>query len=137
MKRRTVLTLGTAFALSPLAAFAGSKTLEYKNDGDVQKLLDAGHTVFVDFYTTWCGTCNSQKRTIASLRDENPDYDANITFIKVDWDQFSQSDVAVMYNIPRRSTLLMLRGERELGRIVAGTARSEIKALMDKGLVSA
>lgn len=37
-------------------------------------------------------------------------------------------------SIPRRSTLIVLRGDEELGRIVAGTSEAQIKGLMDKGL---
>lgn len=37
-------------------------------------------------------------------------------------------------NIPRRSTLILLKDDAELGRIVAGTAKSRIKKLMDMGL---
>jgi hypothetical protein len=39
--------------------------------------------------------------------------------------------------IPRRSTLVVLRGNQELGRIVAQTGRDEIKALMDTALAAA
>lgn len=58
-------------------------------------------------------------------------------FVRVDWDKYGQDDVAVFRNIPRRSTLIVLKGEDELGRIVAGTSESDIKALMDKGLAAA
>ena len=58
-------------------------------------------------------------------------------FVRVDWDKYGQDDVAVFRNIPRRSTLTVLKGEDELGRIVAGTSESDIKALMDKGLAAA
>jgi thioredoxin 1 len=40
-------------------------------------------------------------------------------------------------NIPRRSTLVVLKGNKELGRIVAGTAKDDIKALMDLALQAA
>ena len=42
--------------------------------------------------------------------------------------------VTTSRNIPRRSTLIVLRGSEELGRIVAGTRKSDIKTLMDLGL---
>jgi hypothetical protein len=42
--------------------------------------------------------------------------------------------VAVRRSIPRRSTLLVLRGNQELGRIVAGTSATDIRQLMDRGL---
>lgn len=71
---------------------------------------------------------------INALREADPAYDAAMTFVKVDWDAFRTADVTVSRNIPRRSTLLVLRGDEELGRIVAGTGESQIKALMDLGL---
>ena len=72
-----------------------------------------------------------------ALREENPAYDANVTFIKVDWDTYKDAAITVMNNIPRRSTLIVLKGEDELGRVVAGTSRSVIKELMDVALGAA
>ena len=40
-------------------------------------------------------------------------------------------------NIPRRSTLVVLKGDKELGRVVAETGRDKIKALMDTALAAA
>jgi hypothetical protein len=40
-------------------------------------------------------------------------------------------------NIPRRSTLVVLKGDQELGRIVAGTRKGDIKALLDRALQAA
>jgi hypothetical protein len=54
----------------------------------------------------------------------------------VDWDEDSSSPISTDYNIPRRSTLLVLKGDRELGRIVAGTGRGQIKELLDAGLTA-
>jgi len=133
MKRRAFIALGGAAALSPLMAIAATKPLTYKT-GLVEQHLAAGKTVFVDFYTSWCSTCRAQGRAVEALRDENPAYDENIVFVKVDWDIHSGSAIAKKYKIPRRSTLMVLRGEDELGRIVAGTSRNAIKALMDTGL---
>jgi len=90
--------------------------------------------VFVDYSATWCGTCKRQERVINALRASDPAYDAKLTFIKVDWDTYKNADVTVFRNIPRRSTLIVLRGEDELGRIVAGTSENAIKGLMDTGL---
>ena len=71
---------------------------------------------------------------ITKLRNENSAYDENIVFIRVDWDTYSNHEISVMNNIPRRSTLVLLRGDEELGRIVAGTSEAKIKSLMDLGL---
>lgn len=99
--------------------------------------LGAGKTVFLDFKASWCSTCAAQERVITALREENPAYDQAISFINVDWDQWGEGDLVQSLNIPRRSTLVVLKGDQELGRIVAGTARDEIKALMDLALEAA
>lgn len=39
--------------------------------------------------------------------------------------------------MPRRSTLVVLKGDQELGRIVAITSTDKIKALMDTALAAA
>ena len=134
MQRRTFLTSVAAITLAgPAIAASG---MAYK-PGLVQQELDSGKTVFVDFYTDWCTTCRRQDRVIKSLLAANPAYEENISFVAVDWDIHSKSDQSVSLNIPRRSTLVVLRGEDELGRIVAGTKETDIKALLDKALASA
>lgn len=131
MNRRDVLLLGASTLL--LAGRAGATNIDY-TPGLVQQRLAAGETVFVDFFAPWCGTCRTQERHIEALRAENPAYDAAMTFIRVDWDTYGRGELAQRLQIPRRSTLVLLRGDQELGRIVAGTSRSDIQALMDLGL---
>lgn len=131
MHRRTFLIGTAALTLAPLAAHA--RFVDYA-PGAIQAALAEGKTVFVDYSASWCGTCARQARVITALREQNPGYDAAMTFIKVDWDTYRDHEVTTSRNIPRRSTLLVLRGDEELGRIVAGTSESQIKALMDAGL---
>jgi thioredoxin 1 len=102
--------------------------------GDIKKALTNDETVFVDYSAEWCGTCKRQKRIIEKLRSQNPEYNAAITFVTVDWDLFRSDEVTTSRNIPRRSTLIVLKGDKELGRIVAGTSESDIRELMDIGL---
>lgn len=132
MKRRTVLTLALSASLAPLSAFA-AEFVEY-SPGVIQTELDAGKTVFVDYSASWCGTCKRQARVINALRDADPAYDEAMTFVKVDWDTYKNHEVTMFRDIPRRSTLIVLRGDEELGRIVAGTSESQIKELMSAGL---
>lgn len=132
MKRRSFIALSTAALFAPIAARADG-FIDYV-PGAIQEALDAGQTVFVDFSAVWCSTCARQERVINALRAENPAYDAAMTFIKVDWDTYARHEVATSRSIPRRSTLLVLRNDQELGRIVAGTATGAIKELMDRGL---
>lgn len=134
MIRRTFLVMSAcAVIAAATSVHASTDSVEYM-PGDIKAALAKGETVFVDYYASWCGTCKRQGRVISELRSKNPAYDKAMKFFKVDWDVYASHEVSKSRNIPRRSTLLVLKGDKELGRIVAGTSESEIKKLMDKGL---
>jgi thiol-disulfide isomerase/thioredoxin len=133
MKRREFILLTAAAGLAPALAQAA---VDYK-PGLVEKHLAAGDTVFLDFKTDWCTTCRAQERVINALRSKNPAYNENIVFINVDYDEYGGSDFTRGLRIPRRSTLVVLKGEEELGRIVAETSSKTIQALMDTALEAA
>ncbi|MEM9583893.1 MAG: thioredoxin family protein [Pseudomonadota bacterium] len=135
MKRRVFLA--GALALLPLSAMAGPAMIDFDDSDPIRKALSQGKTVLVDYAADWCSTCAVQERTIASLRAADPIYDANVVFVRVDWDKYGRAPVARDRKIPRRSTLIVLKGNKELGRIVAGTRRADIKALMDKAVAAA
>ena len=135
MNRRDFFALtGAAAVTMPMPAWA--KPLDY-TEGLVKQHLAKGETVFLDFKTDWCTTCAAQERVLNALKKSNPEYEKSITFINVDWDVHSRSALAIDLNIPRRSTLVVLRGDQELGRIVAGTSKKDIQALMDTALSAA
>ena len=134
MKRRDFMLAFGASTLVPMAAKAAGMAY---TEGLVQEKLAAGETVFLDFKASWCTTCRAQERVINALKEANPAYAQNITFIDIDWDEFGRSDIVDRYNVPRRSTLIVLKGDQELGRIVAGTSQSDIQALMDAALTAA
>ena len=132
--RQFLITTTAAFTL-PALARAGERV--FYTPGLAEAAIDAGKVVFLDFWTGWCSTCAAQDRVITALRRENPGYDAAITFITVDWDIYADGALAKALNIPRRSTLVALNGDDEIGRIVAGTSKRDIKALMDAALAAA
>ena len=132
MKRRIFLAMVAAATVAPIVAMA-SDYVTY-TDGVIETALAEGKTVFVDYSASWCSTCHRQERVINALRAQDPAYDAAMTFVKVDWDDYGDHEVAVFRNVPRRSTLIVLRGDAELGRVVAGTSQAQIKELMDTGL---
>ena len=59
---------------------------------------------------------------------ENSAYQA-VTVMKVDWSVHSGSDIAQEHNVRRRSTLVMLSGGEEVGRVIGSTSRDDIEAL--------
>lgn len=138
MNRRDFMMLTAIVSTAPaLPAFAGIKGGIDYTPGLVEDRLAAGETVFLDFSATWCATCKAQERVIDALIAENPAYLQAVTFIVVDWDRYATDPLTQRLNIPRRSTLVVLKGERELGRIVAGTSEKEIRNLMDLALAAA
>lgn len=134
MNRRTFIALAAALAAAP--ALLSAAPLDY-TEGLVKKHLAKGDVVFVDFKASWCGVCAAQERVIKKLKAENPAYADKITFINVDWDAFKRADLTKELKIPRRSTLVVLKGDQELGRIVAQTSEASIKSLMDTALSAA
>ena len=137
MNRREFLALTAAVSLVPalLPRAAHAAPLDY-TPGLAEARLAAGETVFLDFKASWCTTCAAQERVLDALKAANPAYEAQITFINVDWDLYADDPLTQRLNIARRSTLVVLRGEAELGRIVAVTAQSDIQALMDLALAA-
>ncbi len=130
MNRRFFIAATAALVAAPKVLLAAEGMTEYA-PGLILEKLSAGETVLVDYSATWCSTCKRQERVINELRASNPEFDENISFVKVDWDTYSGHEVTTSRKIPRRSTLILLKGEEELGRIVAGTSSDQIKALLE------
>ena len=135
MNRRTLILSGAATLVMP-AAPALASAVNYV-PGLLKKHPAAADTVFLDFTASWCGTCRAQGRVLESLKAENRAYDQNIVFIDVDWDTYGNSVMADRLKIPRRSTLVAMKGKKEIGRIVADTSKRNIKTLVDAALGAA
>lgn len=69
---------------------------------------------------------------LKKLRASYPEYNKAITFILVDWDTFRDKPVTTSRRIPRRSTFVLIKGGKEVKRLVAVTSEQAIKALLDQ-----
>jgi thioredoxin 1 len=134
MLKRSFLLGSLAIIASAVIPAQAAPGFVMYTPGVIENALKDGKIVFVDYSATWCGTCKAQERVIDGLLNGNPAYGKAMTFVRVDWDEYGEQAVTTDRNIPRRSTLLVLKGDKELGRIVAGTSEAEIKALLDMGL---
>ena len=132
MKRRTFISFIAALALAPSLATAASDTPNLIKDA-----LAEGKTVFVDYAADWCPVCKRQERLISQIRERNPIYDKHIMFVRVDWNVYNDHEVTESRNVPRQSTLLILHGDEELGRMVGGYDINKMQGLMDLGLAKA
>ena len=72
---------------------------------------------------------------LQQLRVSHPQYNKSITFILIDWDTYKNSDVTTSRKIPRRSTMVLIKGGDEVGRLVAQTSEQKIKGLLHKAVV--
>ena len=68
-----------------------------------------------------------------ALLDRNPAYRA-VTILRVDWDTHRDGDLVKRLDVRRRSTLVMFRGDQEVGRVVAQTDAGSIEALFKAAL---
>lgn len=130
LSRRSLLVAGAAGLVAALAAPAMALSVTTYTPDVLAAAQASGKPFLIDFYATWCTTCRAQERVIEGLMEENPDYRA-IPVIRVDWDEHERGELVRSMGIPRRSTLVVMQGTAELGRLVAGTGKDQIRALLD------
>lgn len=135
MKRRIFLSAVFSILITSQVGYAKERI--FYSPGLAEAAIEEGKVVFLDFWTNWCTTCVAQDRVIRELRSSNQTYDSRITFITVNWDQHSDAQISKRLKVLRRSTLIAMKGSKELGRLVAATSRKDIKELMDKALLAA
>mgnify|MGYP002884051864 CR=1 FL=1 len=128
-----IATLSLLLTAATIAAQAETSWTNYK-PGLVNSALDRGETVLLGYLSSWWGTCARQKNVLNELRASHPKYDKSIKFVLIDWDTFSSHSVTTSRNIPRRSTLVLIKGSKEIGRLVAVTGVTEIKAFLENAL---
>ena len=71
---------------------------------------------------------------IEALRSADKAYNQKIAFVEVDWDDHRSSPISKNLKVYRQSTLVMMTGKGEVGRLLARTGKATIKGLLDKGL---
>ena len=133
LSRRRLFALGAAGIAAGVALPAFARNVVTYTPDILQNAVDGGQTYLLDFAATWCSTCKAQERVLDKLQDQSEAYNS-ITILRVDWDQHRSGPLVAKLAIPRRSTLVLLRGEEELGRVVAQTSEAAIAALLDLGV---
>ena len=128
-----IATLSLLFVAVPMVAQAETGWTMYK-PGLVKSAIIKGETLLLSYLSSWWGTCTRQKSVLKKLRASYPQYEKSITFVLIDWDTFGSHAVTTSREIPRRSTLVLIKGGTEIGRLVAQTSEQKIKTLLDNGL---
>ncbi len=130
MNRRHILALLAALPFAAQMAHAAD-AIVYSPEA-VQAELAAGKTVVLDFSADWCPSCQSQGRTIARLRDENPAWADTMAFFVVDWDTYKNSDLASQYGIISRGSLVLLKGDGVVAQTSTHSTKDALKAMFDQ-----
>ena len=128
-----IATLSLLLLAAPMAAQAETGWTNYK-PGLVKSAIAKGETVLLGYLSSWWGTCTHQKSVLKKLRASYPQYDKSIAFVLIDWDTFGSHAVTTSRKVSRRSTIVLIKGGKEIGRLVAQTSEQKIKALLDTGL---
>lgn len=99
-------------AMATTAQARKGEVIEFSaNRGDPKAQLNsmiAQGTAVVDFYAPWCGPCKALAPQLANLARERTD----VTFIKIDVDQFPQ------FGIRSMPTILIYKNGSEVKRVV-------------------
>lgn len=123
-----IAAIGALFA-APLAVTAraepeaGWQAYDAKSFAAAQA---ADRTIVVDVHAGWCPTCRAQAPILDELREDHQS--DKIAFIKVDFDK----DKAFLraHRVPRQSTVLVFKGQREVARSIAETDRKRLRAFV-------
>ncbi|WP_374305827.1 thioredoxin family protein [Methylocella sp.] len=125
--RRLVLALALAAAFAP-SAFAGSP--QPFDASAFAAAQAAGRPILVEITAPWCPICRVQKPILEKLASE-PRF-SDMAVFAIDFD--SQKDLMARFGVSLQSTLVMFRGEKEVGRSTGETQPEWIEALLEKGL---
>ena len=129
LTRRSALGLALiSMSVLTSAALAGEKATFDK--AAFEAAQRAGKPILVEIAASWCPTCKAQAPILGALRGE-PRFKDLVT-ITVDFD--SQKPVVNSFKAQMQSTLIVFRGDKEVGRLVGDTRRESIEALLTKAL---
>ena len=83
----------------------------------------------LDFTARWCAPCRTMNAVLDALA---PEYRGRVAFVPVDVDDDPAR--AQEYLVKSMPTLVVLRGGREVGRIVGARPRAFVAGVLDRAL---
>ena len=114
-----------------LLAGASAHALELKpySAATLAEAQKADKPVALHFRADWCPTCRAQDKVLEQLKSE-PGLD--LTVLAVNYD--TEKDLKKQYHIRTQSTLVVLHGQKEVGRSMNDTSAAGIRAALKMGL---
>ncbi len=89
----------------------------------------ADKPVVLQFRADWCPTCRAQDKVLQTLKSE-PGLD--VTVLKVNFD--TEKELKKQFKVQTQSTMIVLRGDKERGRLVGDTTVAGIRTALKSAL---
>lgn len=89
----------------------------------------ADKPVALHFHAAWCPTCRAQDKSFSALGAEQ---DLDITVLTVDYDK--ESDLKKRFRVNSQSTVVVLKGEQERGRVIGESSVDGLRQVLKSGL---
>ncbi len=107
------------------------KVLELTDKNFDQEVLKSSLPVLVDFWAPWCGPCKMIGPIIDELAEE---YKGKANIVKINIDE--NSETSAEYEIRSIPTILIFKDGYIVESVQGSKAKSELKQLLDKHIVS-
>lgn len=93
-------------------------------DSNFETEVGEGLTI-IDFWAEWCGPCRMISPIIEQIAEENPDI--KVGKVNVDFNQ----DLSTKYNIRSIPTILFIKGNEIVDKVVGAVPKDRIQAVVD------
>lgn len=132
MKSVTVMLRAAVVAIAIVIAggFAGAFAATPYSEAAFKSAQASGAPILVEIHASWCSTCKAQTPIISELTAQEKF--KNLKVFRIDFDS-QKADVQKL-RAQSQSTLILFKGNAEVGRSVGDTQRASIAALLDKSL---
>ncbi len=127
----TTRRIFAAIAIAVVAALAVPALAATKfTPAALAEAQKAGKSILVEVSAPWCPVCRAQKVVLGELGKQARF--KNIVKLEVDFD--TQKDALKALNVRMQSTLIVYKGDKEMGRLAYDASKESIEALLAKAL---
>tara|TARA_B110000438_G_scaffold179603_1_gene171667 strand:+ start:553 stop:924 length:372 start_codon:yes stop_codon:yes gene_type:complete len=88
----------------------------------------SGKTIVINSYEVWCGTCSKQTKILDQAEKEFK----NIIFLS--YEQSKNKDIAQSLKVKHWTTIVVYKGNKEVGRIMGQTDKKIIYSIIKRGI---